>query len=260
LKEEQKKSPKTKGTNRQRLSPDDGSLPDWGGAWNSVIAESFATPPPSNRWVTQAQTQQTQRNVNPYGEAQGVLKKLYESSKWQRCIMVNALVKSGANNQPEGFKLVILTNGMTINTRYNRNAIVPHSSDVISGLFAKDITFKKDGQGLNTIYEMRVDSTPTLLKQSEIDSLFSKGLVDISEVIKDINRRSASQMSSYFYRKSSSYKMPDEMYSTLFNELSRIDAMKGVNDAEDKLGTLPDEAFENRDKMSDSINCLELDL
>lgn len=54
--------------------------------------------------------------------------------------------------------------------------------------------------------------------------------------------------------------MPDEMYSILFNELSCIDAKKGINDAEDKLGNLPDEAFENKANMSDSINCLELDL
>jgi len=257
LKEEQKKSPKTV-TKRQRLLTADESDYDY----DRAIAQSFANPPRNNpsRNRSPIPFYQTQRDINPYGDAQEILKKLYESSKWQRCVMVNALVKSGENNQPEGFKLVVLTNGMTINTRHVRNETNPTSSDIISGLFAKDITFKKEGQALNTQYEMKVARTPTLLNQSEIDSVFSKGLVDILEVIKDINRRSAAQMSSYFYKKSSSYKMPDEMYSTLFKELSHIDTMKGIDDAGDKLGNLPDEAFENKGKMSDPINCLELDL
>jgi len=250
LKEEQKKAPKTKGTNRQRLLPNDGehdyALSD-GGWGDTIIAQSFAP----NRRVTPPQSPQ-----NSYIEAQTSLKKLYESSKWQRCVMVNALVKSGNNKQPEGLKLVVLTNAMIINIKYEGN----RPSDIISGLFAKDITIKKEGASPQLKYQMKVDNKSTLLNQSEINNIFSKGLVDISEAIKCTNRRSAGIMSSYFYRKSSGYKMPDEMYSTLFKELSYIDSMRGFEDAGDKLGSLPDEAFENKDKMSDSINCLELDL
>ena len=52
--------------------------------------------------------------------------------------------------------------------------------------------------------------------------------------------------------------MPTELYSTLFDELGRNVANADVEDADDKLDSLPDEAFENRKILSDPINCLEL--
>lgn len=183
-----------------------------------------------------------------------LLNRIYGSKTWQRCVLVNAFVSGG---DTKGIKIVPLTSKMIERTRCN-NVRSDISKTPINGLNAHDFIIQRKGEGLGTEYKMALTDERSFLPSEDIDYVFNKGLIDISEVIKDINCHSLQNQCSYFYRKASDYKMAEDMYQTMFEELGSLESDKAAIDSDNKLDSLPDEAFENRDSMSDPIECLEL--
>ena len=189
--------------------------------------------------------------------AKNNLWKLYDKSKWQRCVMVNALIKN-----TNKITLVVLTKHMFHNSYANRPRKRYHhllNSDKISGLIAQDISIKRTGTGKQTDYNVQVSDEVSELDNNSINYIFNKGLIDINKTIKIINNNSAFKKSSYFYKKHDEYKMPEELMHTLSKELTDIDENKAFNDLKSKMNTIPDEAFERKNIMSDPIHSLELD-
>jgi len=194
--------------------------------------------------------------IEEISDAKMTLNRLYQRSKWQRCVLVNALV---LNQGAPSLKVLALNGKMTLNTKINGHLMGDVNGNIpLSGLNAHDLNVVRTGEGFDTQYEFTIAENPTHLSERDVNKVLSTGLADMGEVMKDINRHSLANKMSYFYRKVSGYKMPEELYSTLFKELGSIEEHKAAIDADDKLDDLPEEAFEDRESMSDPINCLEI--
>lgn len=171
---------------------------------------------------------------------------------WQKCVMVNALIKSGdAPSEPQ-IKVITL-NRMLGNSLLQKTNGNPKTK--INGIYAHDISISRGGTTLKPIYTISDFKAPTHLTDKEVEYLMANGLIDIPSLIKDINGRSNSR---YFYKINEGYKMPEEFISILMKEMKIKEEEKHLLQVEEELTDIPIDAFENSKKMRESIGSLEV--
>ena len=177
------------------------------------------------------------------------LRDIDKSMTWQKCIMVNGYIKGQSDVSP--LKIVTLTPRMadSIMTRARNNLNTP-----LSGLFAHDVSIIKNGDGLNTVFDVRL-LPPSHLSEIEINYILSNGLIDIPTLIKELNNVS----SMYYYRLAVDYRMPEEFTKVLMEARARSEESAPFNHAEEHINEIPHEAFERRNNMREAIGSLDLD-
>lgn len=177
-------------------------------------------------------------------------KQIDTMSTWQKCIMVNAFVKSDPTTVP-AIKIMTITRTLCRNimerTELNPNAI-------LNGLYAQDISITRRGEGIRTRFEVNL-LPGSSLSEDQMRYVLSNELIDIPSLITELNRCSSS---SYYYRKTTDYRMPPEFTKVLLEERSRIEEERHFENVEEHLNEIPIEAFERRNNMREAIGSLEV--
>ena len=205
-----------------------------------------------------------------YQKAIAILKDIMSKKiiKWQRCILINVLVRSyaPANYSYSSSKIQIMAlipslvhsvlNSMEING--NSALGTEPSNNKISGILAHDFVFKKPAFSdpmipvkSNTIVYKGPFSP---LSNEEIEYILKNGLYDIPSFITHVNKK----FSSYYYRDCSDYKMPEKFMQSLIEESKNIHDNRHIEYAEEHLDEIPPDAFENKKNMNNSIGSLEI--
>jgi len=190
-------------------------------------------------------------------EAKMILNRLYQPSKWQPCLLINALV---SNNRHKSIEVIALSKIMMREMKYNNSFFIPNIP--VSGLNAHDLIIKRSGEMLDSKYEVKISDSVTSLKKTDMSFILNRGLKNIEAIIKDMNKHSVEKRSSYFYRKLSKSQLPEITELSLFQELNKklgkLDSDMAAIDVDNKLDSLPDEAFEHNGDMNNPIGCLEI--
>jgi len=191
------------------------------------------------------------RSTKKYPELGKFLLNIYKNFGFQKCVITNAYIKSGDNRDEPKVKLVALSSAMCQEIVQK----VPEENTKISGLNARDITVSRKGSGLITRYDVAVRKE-ALLDKKVVQKIFSQGLVDIPSLLNAMNKRNGA---FYYQFQSDQYQMPEELVNALFNGMSKDEENQQLNRANQKLNTLPRNAFERVNRPMGSINSLELD-
>lgn len=177
--------------------------------------------------------------------------KIATNMTWQKCVMVNAYVKSGDSNGERRMKVLTmnrtLCDAIIRVTRGDLNI-------VLNGMFAHDLSITRRGEGIQTNFDVKL-KPPTHLSETDMNIVFANGLIDIPSLITEVNK---SQNSSYYYKKETDYRMPSEFTKMLIEEMRLTEEIKHLVDTEKRLNEIPYEAFERRNNMRDAIGSLEL--
>ena len=179
------------------------------------------------------------------------LDKLVEGRGWQRCIMVNSFLQDTSDNINR-LKIAIL-NVTLCNSIVNQTNGNPDIK--ISGLNAHDVFITRRGMALNTNFEVKLSKKPNFLSEKDTEYIFSRGLLDIPSVIEGLPIREG----GYLYRIKSDYQMPSKFNDVLFKEMAAKEEDRQLIDVEKHIDDMPRSAFENFNKMSGSINSLEIE-
>jgi len=186
------------------------------------------------------------------------LEKLYNNPFWQKCLLINAWVKSAGNSYGdfgtgEDVRVCCLTQkicGSMLNRTTRLNEL---RSLQISGLFAHDVTVRREGVGLNTKYSMGFSDEPSYLDNAIVKTITSKGLWDFDTVVSHFNESS----SKYLYQVSHKYRMPEELNSFMFPSYKENEGEHFTAVQED-IADLPDEAIEGKININNTIQSLEI--
>lgn len=174
------------------------------------------------------------------------LSELDKKITWQKCIMVNVYVKG------TGVKVLLLNrrlcDSIMIAAGNNPNVI-------LNGLFAHDVSIKKQGEGIKTSFRVALKQQ-TYLSESDMNVIFGNGLIDIPPLIGQLN---SSKTSCYYYKKIPNYRMASEFTKTLLEERSHMEENQHLSDVEEHLNEIPVEAFENRNRNRNAIGSLEVE-
>lgn len=186
-----------------------------------------------------------------YGELGKFLSNIYKGFGFSKAVITNAYIKSGdARGEPK-VKLVALTYAICKEIVQK----VPEASTKISGLNARDIILTRRGSGLITRYEVAVERE-ALLHEKIVSKIFSQGLVDIPSLLNAMNRRNGA---FYYQFQSDKYIMPQRLTNILFTDLKEIEEGRHLQRTNEKINTVPRNAFERAAKKIGPINSLEVD-
>ena len=207
---------------------------------------------PSNAMLFNPSTGLAEKDLVAY------LERLYTNPYWQKCLMINAWVKS-ANNSFGDFgdnndlKICCLTQKIC-GSMIQRDVDINHLRTLpISGILAHDVTIKRSGQALDTKYEMRFSQDASYLDNNIVKTIVQKGLWDFNEVVHELNASN----SKYLFKVSRKYRMPEELNNFI---LYSYDNNEGEHFAavENEIGDLPDEAIEGKTIFNNTIQSLEI--
>lgn len=187
-------------------------------------------------------------STNTYAgpEVSDLLYRIFTKIGWQKCVMVNALLK------PQNMVQIIPFISSLCDGIFQT---APRETK-INGLFAHDIEIRKEGFGLNTQFHVDLSDKASGLSKKEVEGIMSDGLIDIEEVLKEHLRMK--EGSSYIYRIISSYKMSKELNGEFIKSVKKVDAKNHIDQVEDEINELPLEAFENQISLDNPIASLEL--
>jgi len=186
-----------------------------------------------------------------YHELERFLTNLYINFGFEKCVVTNVYIKSGDRRGEPKVKLVALTNSICKEIVQK----VPELSTKISGLNAKDIIITRRGSGLITRYSADIIEQ-NMLEAPMVKKVFSHGLIDIPSLLNAINSRNGE---FYYQFQSDKYIMPDKLTNCLLNDIKVIDENQQLHRANDKIHTLPRNAFEKISKPSSLICGLDIE-
>jgi len=190
--------------------------------------------------------------LQAYKEAIEILDKIQGGSMiWQKCILVNAFVRSGHGPGEPRIRIMTLTrflcDAILSKTGNNQNA-------KLNGVFAHDVSITRMGEKLNTKFEANL-MKQSALPAKDMEHILYHGLYNIPVLISEINNE---RSSSYHYSLVPNYKMPEEFTKSLFEGSKLQEEDKQLELVEEHLDEIPKEAFENLNKMCGPINSLEV--
>jgi len=175
----------------------------------------------------------------------------YKGFGFTKAVVTNVYVKSGDHRGEPKVKLAALTHAICKEIIQK----VPEADTKISGLNARDITLTRKGSGLITRYDVAVRNE-TLLHENIVAKIFSQGLVDIPSLLNAMNKRNGA---FYYQFQSDKYIMPESLTNVLFSALREVEESRQLQRANEKINTMPKNAFERANKKMGPINSLEVD-
>lgn len=178
------------------------------------------------------------------------LKEIDKKFTWQKCIMVNVYIRNGNPVGDSHLKMLILTKMMMDSIM---SVAMNNPNAILSGLYAHDISITKKGEALQTRFEVSL-SPPNHLPEDDVNCIIGTGLTDIPSLLEELNRGKG----SYYYKKTTNYKMPVEFTKALLEERSHLEEDRHLIDTEEHLNEIPPEAFEHRNNMREAIGSLEV--
>ena len=205
----------------------------------------------------------------------GELARLFDSKRWQNCVLVNAIVKN-TSFLTGNIKIVpfskVMAHSMHLKEtgrafRDNRSIDLTEVDNnigklKINGLYAHDIEILRRGTAQDTHYKIIISDEPSYLPKNSIDKIYRDGLYDIPSILNELNNCSINKRYGYFYKKVTDYRMPSEMQDMLMEDIKIIKEEEVFNESieelDNQIGDMPSEAFENRPSMNNSINSLRL--
>jgi hypothetical protein len=211
-------------------------------------------------WYTQTTTRYTQTDTQyrvqaTHNNDSDTITKLYKKQGWSKGVLANALFKSGTSYND--IKVIcispIIMNSM-MQCRTNGD---------ISGLFAHDITLRKNGSGMSSTYDVRISQNPLFLDKETIEYVYNNGLIDIKTLISSINnlnlQQNTSKLPTYIYNEASDYKMPKELSNIIFKDFVKEEESKHFEEVDENIADIPRESFENMQEINNSMFGIELD-
>jgi hypothetical protein len=180
------------------------------------------------------------------------------NKNWQDCLLVNVVVSPSRQSQGQIRILPLfrsIIDGLMLECRrMNRDR---PAAIKINGLKAYDITITRQGMGpLNSNFRVTLSPDCGYLSKNNMGMIFTEGLIDIPAFVEKLNEKSSN--GSYFYRVKSPYKMPEEFYSTLYDEYDQMVEKLHVDKVDEDIAELPSEAFENMQDINNPIASLEV--
>ena len=202
---------------------------------SSTVPQTYHTPPKSQRRI--------------YEEIEEFFRKLYSKHHWQKCTMVNVLVK-----ESKEIKILPLISTMCQSIQNCANG-ADGMSTKISGVNARDIILQKEGRGLQTTFRASFSANVTSLSYEEMEHVFSRGLLDIPQAMKAVNNHYGHP---YIYRKVSDYKMAETLYPDILEKYGHKQQEQHLVAIEENINDLPNEAFENQNNLDNPISALDI--
>ena len=206
-----------------------------------------------NRFTAPLNTKEQQQKQ--LDDLVSLMQRLCNCNVWQKCVLVNAFIISSSKIQSSSkiHRLGILP---VVNKMMNNMQL--SQTKVISGINAHDIMILREGMGLDTKYNMSLSNEVSCLSDAAIKYILKHGLYDIPKTLKQHNKIAILKSKNHIYKTNDKYIMENKLTETLRKSFVTLEEKKDLETCERNLDEIPDEAFENSEHLTDTINSLEL--
>ena len=185
--------------------------------------------------------------------ASGIAKKFnWKSSGWQSIYLFNAFVLSSSTFNSNDISLLALTNSM-VNDMTNKL----DSKELISGLYAHDLSITKKGKGLSSKYTVEFSNESSHLSEPMLHNIIGNGLWDIKKVVNSLNQHVVHKMGGFIYRLEDDYKIPAEIVGNIVGEYEEYQNKEQFNELDKHIGDLPPNIV-SRNLYENSIESLSI--
>lgn len=158
----------------------------------------------------------------------------FPSISWQSIYLFNALVLSSSTFNSNDISLLALTNSM-VNDMTNKL----DSKELLSGLYAHDLSITKKGNGLSSKYTVEFSNESSHLSEPMLHNIIGNGLWDIKKVVKSLNQHVVRKMGGFIYRLDDDYKMPAEIMGNIVEEYDAYQNKEQFIELDKHISDLP---------------------
>jgi hypothetical protein len=200
----------------------------------------------------------TPSNKDSLAKAVAFIYSAFTGKRMQPCLLVNGLLMDDSNPHLHILPLNrSLCDQLTeACLKISRKLKLPPSKIKLSGVYAHNLRIKRKGSGIKTKYAIAISPEVTFLSDEQIEYIASNGLLDIHAFIAELNRR---KKHFYYYTLAKNYRMPETFMNEVLYEAGQKAEEDHFEAIDVSINELPQEAFENINKVNNSIGDLELD-